>query len=301
MDLLPPALVVTRYFATDTRKIEEWQRQADELAQKMEELEAQHGGEDNPLFEIREENKKAKKGDIEERLASYQWILVESYKPEFKEARDKAQKTLESAMQKQKEIEENPAYHDSLAPLRGKGGVLKGELAKRLKALGRVENEERRVLQELMDAMNEMAQAKKEIKAQEQALPGLVATLLEEHSDAPEAMDVKVLLEYQDMAEQIAKLENNIKKTQEELNKRVLEKYKALSEDEIKDLVVTDKWISALQQAIDDVVHRLATNLAARVQELEERYAEPLPKIEQEVETYAAKVIGHLKKMGVSW
>lgn len=212
MDLLPPALVVTRYFATDTRKIEEWQRQADELAQKMEELEAQHGGEDNPLFEIREENKKAKKGDIEERLASYQWILVESYKPEFKEARDKAQKTLESAMQKQKEIEENPAYHDSLAPLRGKGGVLKGELAKRLKALGRVENEERRVLQELMDAMNEMAQAKKEIKAQEQALPGLVATLLEEHSDAPEAMDVKVLLEYQDMAEQIAKLENNIKK-----------------------------------------------------------------------------------------
>jgi len=62
--------------------------------------------------------------------------------------------------------------------------------------------------------------------------------------------------------------------------------------------VVTDKWISALQQAIDDVVHRLATNLAARVQELEERYAEPLPKIEQEVETYAAKVIGHLKRWG---
>lgn len=301
MDLLPPGLILARYLAEDLKRIENWQRQMDELSWKMEELEDQHGGEDAPLSEIREENKKAKKADIEERLASYQWVLVEAYRPEFKKARDKAQKALESAMRQKKEIEENPVYRELLAPLQGKRGMLRGKLEKRLKALGRVENEERQVLQELMNAMNELDHAKREINAQEQALPGLVATLLEQYPDAPEAMDVKVLLEYQAMAEQMAALESAIKEAQMGLDKRVLEKYKAFSEDDIKEIVVTDKWFSSLQQAIGEVIHRVATRLVARVQELEERYVEPLPKIEQEVETYAAKVCGHLKKMGVSW
>lgn len=36
-----------------------------------------------------------------------------------------------------------------------------------------------------------------------------------------------------------------------------------------------------------------------RVRELEERYAEPLPAIEREVEDLAARVSSHLEKMGV--
>ena len=38
-----------------------------------------------------------------------------------------------------------------------------------------------------------------------------------------------------------------------------------------------------------------------RIRELAERYATPLPKLTEEVEALAAKVVGHLKKMGASW
>jgi type I restriction enzyme M protein len=34
---------------------------------------------------------------------------------------------------------------------------------------------------------------------------------------------------------------------------------------------------------------------------LAERYATPLPKLTDELETLAARVEGHLKKMGASW
>jgi len=37
------------------------------------------------------------------------------------------------------------------------------------------------------------------------------------------------------------------------------------------------------------------------VKELDERYAAPMPKLEREVEEYAAKVEEHLRRMGVAW
>ncbi|HHY57631.1 MAG TPA: hypothetical protein GYA08_19580, partial [Chloroflexi bacterium] len=40
---------------------------------------------------------------------------------------------------------------------------------------------------------------------------------------------------------------------------------------------------------------------AARVQQLEERYAEPLPAIEAEVAALRQRVLGHLARMGVEW
>ena len=40
--------------------------------------------------------------------------------------------------------------------------------------------------------------------------------------------------------------------------------------------------------------------LAGRVRVLEERYTRPLPKLEEDVATFSAKVEGHLKRMGFS-
>lgn len=48
-------------------------------------------------------------------------------------------------------------------------------------------------------------------------------------------------------------------------------------------------------------MQRLAQRLAARVQELEERYARPLPALERDVEALGARVAAHLKKMGLVW
>ena len=44
---------------------------------------------------------------------------------------------------------------------------------------------------------------------------------------------------------------------------------------------------------------KLVQRLTRRVQELEQRYARPLPALEQEVEVFGAKIERHLKRMGV--
>ena len=63
--------------------------------------------------------------------------------------------------------------------------------------------------------------------------------------------------------------------------------------------MIDDKWFASIQAEITGEVQRLTQNLAERVKELEERYAQPLPDLEQEVEAFSAKVEEHLQKMGV--
>jgi type I restriction enzyme M protein len=90
-----------------------------------------------------------------------------------------------------------------------------------------------------------------------------------------------------------------VKEAQAALDQAVLARYGELTEDEIKQLAVDDKWLTDLRAAIEAEVERITNQLAGRVRELEERYEAPLPTIEREVEELAARVAGHLEKMGV--
>ena len=91
-----------------------------------------------------------------------------------------------------------------------------------------------------------------------------------------------------------------VKEAQARLDEQVLARYGALTETEIKTLVVEDKWFASIRVAIEGEVQRLTQQLAGRVKELEERYVRPLPDLEREVETFGGKVEGHLKRMGIS-
>jgi len=64
---------------------------------------------------------------------------------------------------------------------------------------------------------------------------------------------------------------------------------------------VDDKWQATLKAAIQGEIERVTQQLANRVKTLEERYAEPLPQLMQDVEALAGKVDEHLKKMGLVW
>ncbi len=97
------------------------------------------------------------------------------------------------------------------------------------------------------------------------------------------------------------KMSKAVKKEQEALDGQVFAHYATLTEDEIKTLVVEDKWSANIQSAIEGEVQRLTQALTARVQELEERYAERLSELEQVVEKFVIRVEEHLKKMGVNW
>ena len=80
----------------------------------------------------------------------------------------------------------------------------------------------------------------------------------------------------------------------------MLARYATLTEDEIKVLVVEDKWIASVQSAIAGEVQRLTQALAERVQELEERYAQPLLElVGRRWKAYSTQVEEHLKNLGV--
>ena len=92
-----------------------------------------------------------------------------------------------------------------------------------------------------------------------------------------------------------------LKEAQDALDLAVFKQYPKLSIDEIKVLIVEDKWLATLESNIVAEIERVTQQLANRVKELEERYSEPLPAIIQSVEQFSDKVAGHLKAMGLEW
>lgn len=90
------------------------------------------------------------------------------------------------------------------------------------------------------------------------------------------------------------------KDAQAVLDALVLERYAYLSDAEIKSLVVEDKWLATIQAAIEFELRNVAQRLAARIAQIEERYAKPLPDLERDVEIYSRKVERHLEKMGIA-
>ena len=73
-----------------------------------------------------------------------------------------------------------------------------------------------------------------------------------------------------------------------------------LTEDEIKTLVVDDKWLATLAAAVQGELDRVSQTLTGRIRLLADRYASPLPQLTDEVAQLAATVAGHLKKMGIA-
>ena len=191
VDLIPPALVVARYFATEQTALETLQAAQDSVARALEEFVEEHTGEDGLLADAANDKGTVTKASVKERL-----------------------KTIQDEPESDKERE---------------------------------------------------------------ALIRCLA-LIEAESNAGKA----------------------VKDAQAALDQKVLDHYDALTEAEIKTLVVEDKWVASIRAALDSEVERLTQQLAGRVKELEERYASPLPELEREVEEFGVKVEGHLKKMGLS-
>ena len=113
--------------------------------------------------------------------------------------------------------------------------------------------------------------------------------------------ELDILYDFLQLTDEEAKKKKAHKTALAALHKAVIEKYPKLTEAEIKALVVEDKWISSIESAIESEVQRLTKGLAGRVQELEYRYAQPLPELEVEVEMLSDKVGTHLKKMRLVW
>jgi type I restriction enzyme M protein len=117
-----------------------------------------------------------------------------------------------------------------------------------------------------------------------------------------DAVDERKLLNaYLDLIEQEATANKKVKDAQKALEAKVSAQYAKLSEMDIKTLVVDDKWLATLANDVQTELGRVSQALTGRVKELADRYATPLPQLTEEVQTLAARVDAHLKKMGAIW
>ena len=116
-----------------------------------------------------------------------------------------------------------------------------------------------------------------------------------------EVSEAGVLLRWLNLHNRESELKKKVKEAEETLAKKVLERYGAVTEDEIKTLVVDDKWLATLAGAVQGELDRVSQTLTGRIRQLAERYATPLPQLTGDVAAFATCVDGHLKKMGAVW
>jgi type I restriction enzyme M protein len=118
----------------------------------------------------------------------------------------------------------------------------------------------------------------------------------EEYSD-----ELAVLKQYVTILEQEAEANRKIKEANTALNMKVRDKYKVLGIDEIKNLVVEEKWFKKLENEVQTEMQRISQRLAGRIKELAERYEEPLPRLTARVSEQEIQVYANLEKMGFVW
>jgi len=118
----------------------------------------------------------------------------------------------------------------------------------------------------------------------------------------PEATEERTLLNrYLGLLEQEVEASRRVKAAQKALDAQVEAKYRMLSEDEVKTLVVDDKWLAQLASDVQSELNRVSQALMSRCKQLAERYATPLPQLVEEVEVLSSRVEAHLQRMGYAW
>ena len=193
----------------------------------------------------------------------------------------------------------------------------KAELIPTALVIARYFASEQEVIEELESEVAAIEQAMEEMAEENSGEEGLleeakndkdkltkasVAVRLKEIKDDADAADeCKVLNDYFALIEKEAATSAKVKAAQESLLAKVAAQYGKLTEDEIKTLVVDDKWLTALAAAVQGELDRVSQTLTGRIRQLAERYAAPLPQLTGEVATLAVRVDEHLKKMGAVW
>jgi type I restriction enzyme M protein len=118
--------------------------------------------------------------------------------------------------------------------------------------------------------------------------------------DDPEMQEeYQIIRKYKDAYDISSDAKKEAKKAKKELRKKVHNKYPDLSPDEVRALVVEDKWLSALEDKISDEVEGVSRVLTGRLKELAERYQRAVDEINAEVNALEARVNEHLEVMGV--
>ncbi|WP_239502642.1 hypothetical protein [Vibrio astriarenae] len=118
---------------------------------------------------------------------------------------------------------------------------------------------------------------------------------------ATDAEELKALKQATKLFNAEAAAKKVVKEAQEALDLATFNKYPEMTIDEVKALIVDDKWLATLQTNITAQIERVTQKMTNRVKQLEERYSTPMPELSKSVDELSDKVAGHLKAMGLEW
>jgi type I restriction enzyme M protein len=129
----------------------------------------------------------------------------------------------------------------------------------------------------------------------------VTARLKEVEPDAELAEEKRLLTEYAAVLDKEAEGKSRLKVAQAALNENVAGRYGKLAVDEIKSLVVENKWLATVAADVETQAHRVSLALTGRIRQLADRYAVPLPQLVADIGALSAKVEAHLTRMGAVW
>ena len=169
-------------------------------------------------------------------------------------------------------------------------------------------------LEKLNAQAQEAARAVEEYTEEHAVENGLLATAVEDGkiTKALASARLKEAKREDSDVEEIAALEHAValfdtesaahkaaKKAKAALDLATLEKYGNLTESDVKELVLDDKWQYIVSRRVDGVLTSLVLELVARIEELGERYDETVGSLEAELDELRDQVEGHLASMGI--
>lgn len=208
----------------------------------------------------------------------------------------------------------------TLEPVRdSKGTIKKGEftcvLIPKELVINRYFTEEQQHIEKLKQQEEEAAQVQEELDQEHAMEDGLLEEALSDagnvtkgeltkrmkeiKGDAEFAEEYELMQKYKTAYDNERKAKKAVKEAEKELDAHVITKYKELTEEEVRTLVVDDKWLPTLKSHIDSEVEAISRSLTKRVNELANRYESAIMEIDQKVDELETRVHSHLEAMGV--
>ncbi len=165
---------------------------------------------------------------------------------------------------------------------------------------------ETKELEELENALNEKEALLDEFIEEHSNEEGLFyelkineSVLKKELKNATDLEDEKILktaLERLEAKNKALKMKN---KAHEELELKAFHQYKNLEINEIKDLIIKDKWLNSLKNALENKIQKRTNAFTSVLNEIISSYSNSLLELDKEVKESESKVLEHLKDLGL--
>ncbi|QNJ97045.1 type I restriction-modification system subunit M [Constantimarinum furrinae] len=290
-DLIPKELVINRFFEAEKLAIEILNTELENTVSQYQELEEEHGAEESALYEV------SKKTDAVTNLEEFTDLALSKYFPDLHKKQEQFNEQLTDNIAQLNEQSANRVF-DGLK--NAKGNLTKTAVAKAYKAM--VEDAENaKTLKQWLDTNQSITDTKKALKTIAEKVEQSIQAKIDKDKTQEYIFELTIINQYIAFRDAESDIKKQIKEKEQVLDDSLYAKYPDLTEEEIKALVINDKWLTTIKNAIGGEIDQISQLLTNRIKELAERYDTPLPKSNQLVTELENTVNAHLEKMGFAW